>query len=119
MKTEDLTFEEKLNKLRKIHTYSDVDAKNQLKQWEDQMSRLRVVKEWLEHPNTIDLRNLAAAQLRNITAILSNDRDLPEVERKALFSAKEAHLAYLAALSQNPETEMETIENSLNYELET
>lgn len=111
------TFEEKMQVVKELHARSHPDAKKQLSDWEDQMSRLQTQEEWLKHPNTVELKELVIEQIAAIVSMLANDEGIDESDRKALFKLKKAHLTYLALLSIDPRGEMETIEKAIEQEL--
>lgn len=113
-----LSFEEKMKILNKIHAFSDDDAKKELKKWETKMSRLKPQKDWVKSPFTKELRDLAMEQIKNIMSVLSNDENLTEQDRKSLFAEKRAHMTYLAILSQDPMKEIKTLEESADFELD-
>lgn len=116
---EEKTFEEKVKILNKLHTGSHPDAKNLISQWEDKFARLSAQKDWLDHPNTKEVRDLAMEQIEAIEGILSDREDLSEADRKALFAQKKAHRVYLSVLSGNPLSEMKSIESSVDLELQS
>jgi hypothetical protein len=111
------TFEEKIKTLREIHSRSHPDAVQQISQWEDKFARLRARKDWLEHPNTMELRNLATEQIDIIVGILAEKEDLSDDDRKKLFAQKQAHLVYLTVLTDDPESEIKSVESSVDAEL--
>lgn len=112
-----LTFDDKIAVLQQMHRKSAPDARKQISDWNDEMERLTVTADWLEHPNTAELRELASGQIEAITTVLANDENLAEADRKALFAAKKAHLAYLAVLTYDPTPEIEAVEDKVNFEL--
>lgn len=109
------TFFDKVTSLKKQFMYSgDTDALVQVAQWEDKFARLQVQKEWVIHPNTIELKNLVAEQIKNIVSTLANKEDLTQEDRLRLFAEKKCHLLYLALLSDDPSSEMEMLEQKTN-----
>lgn len=111
------TFEDKIKILKQIHSRSHPDAVSQISQWEDRFARLTAKKEWLNHPNTVELRNLVSEQIDLIVGVLAEKEDLTELERNKLFAQKNAHMVYLTLLTENPDSEIKNIEQSVNVEL--
>lgn len=111
------TFEEKMKTLREIHARSHPEAIAQLSQWEDSFARLQATSEWLQHPNTTNLRKIAEEQIKMISDVLAEKEDLGESERKVLFAMKKAHLVYMAVLTENPDNQIKSIEQSVDAEL--
>lgn len=111
------TFEEKMKDLKEIHSGSHPEAVAQLEYWEDRYARLRAETEWLTHPNTQELYKLAIEQIKNIESILVEKEDLSDDERRRLYAEKKAHKVYVAVLSTNPQSEMKSIESSVDEEL--
>lgn len=112
-----LTFQDKINRLESMHKGSASVAREQISQWRDKMAELGAQKEWMSHPMTQKLAGIARDQIRHLTALLGNTEDIPDLDRKSLFAEKRAHFAYLSALSENPESEMATIERAVDAEL--
>ena len=115
--TERTDYNEKLKILRRIHTRSSAEARATLEKWGDELQRLETTKEWIEHPNTAELRETLTDQLDAIVSVLSNDPKLDDAERKAFFKTKDVILALLAVLSQDPESEAAAIRESIDEEL--
>jgi len=111
------TIEEKIKKLKKIHSKWHPDARTLISDWEEKLIRLQAKAEWLKHPNTVELRQIAMEQVDLINDILANKEDLVESERKTMFAMKKAHQVYLAVLISNPENEIKGIEQSVDAEL--
>lgn len=111
------TFQEKIEALRKAHAKSHPDSRAQIRSWENQMAELQVKKDWVDHPNTKAMKDLTLEQINRINGVLANDQKLEEAERKALFAEKNAHMSYLAFLSDDPASEMQSIEHAVNHEL--
>lgn len=111
-------FTDKIKRLKKLHAHSAEDAKQQIEQWETQMSRLKITQEWLNHPETKSLRNLTVSQLNAVVSRLANDAEMDDTTRAALFQVKSALLVYLAVLTNNPEEDMKEVESSVDFELE-
>ena len=112
-----MTFDEKLIKLKQIHARSHPDALSYIKQWESRFAQLQVTKDWLQHPITQKLRELATEQIDRIVSVLANSKDLAEADRKAMFEQKEAHLIYLTLLTEDPTSEIKSIESKVDAEL--
>ena len=117
MSEKQLTFDEKVIALKKMHKGSAPEALKQISGWEERMGQLEMEKAWLEHPNTQELRKVAIEQMTAIDKKLSSERDLPDAVREALFEVKDAHMYYLAVLTTNPESEILSIEASVDSEL--
>ena len=115
--TKDKPFEEKVKILKDMHAKSAPEALEQITQWEERFTMLKANKEWLDHPITKQLKELAEEQVAAVSALLSDKEDMSEIERKGLFALKKAHLVYLSVLTSNPESEMRSIEDSINDEL--
>ena len=113
-----MTFSEKMDVLKNMHSRSAPDAKKKIEEWEEQMGRLQMKRDWLNHPGTKALMHNAMEQVKSINDILSSDADIDEMDRKVYFKLKEAHLVYLATLSADPEAEMRSIEQGVDYELQ-
>ena len=111
------TFEEKMNELKNMHAGSHPDAINMLEHWEERYARLKAQTEWLSHPNTQELYKLAIEQIKTIDNILIEKEDLSDTERRQLYAEKKAHRVYVAVLSTNPQSEMKSIESSVDEEL--
>ena len=111
------TFDEKMSVLKKMHARSAPEALEQLKSWEEQMQRLQIKLDWYQHPATKELRELARTQIQAANDVLANKEDLTEEDRKAIIKMKNAHMVYLAVLSEDPEKEIQTIENFVENEL--
>ena len=112
-----MTFEDKVIALKKMHIKSHPDALRQIKGWENSMAKLEVQRDWIAHPNTQELRDVATEQLNAIKTELSTNRDLSEDRREALFEAQDAHMAYLAVLTVDPESEINSLESEIDNEL--
>lgn len=117
MSKQQLTFQEKMQELRKKNSRWDPDATRVMRGWESRMAELQVDRDWAAHPTTHNLKEIAVEQIQAINSRLSSDESLDDAERKALFAAKDAHMAYMAALSSDPVAEMEAIENAVDNEL--
>lgn len=113
----DIPFEDKVAKLRGAHRRSAPEAIAQVNAWSEQFARLKGQKEWLEHPNTQELRHLAVEQIELIDSILCNQENLSEPDRCKYFAMKKAHQVYLSTLTLDPSSEMKSIEESVNDEL--
>lgn len=114
----DMTFDEKLTQLKKIHARSHPEAKAQIAKWEDELARLKIDADWLKHPNTKQLKKTLSEQLDRIVGVLAGDDTLTETERKALFKAKDdVILPLLALLTKDPVAEMKVIENQVDENL--
>lgn len=111
---DNLSLEEKIAFLRKKH--KDPAALAQINDWESRLGRIQFDKDWLNHPNTNQLKEISIEEIERIDQILSNTRGLPEIERESLFAAKEAHMRYLDTLTGNLE-EAKTIERQVDYEM--
>lgn len=111
------SFEEKIEALRKQHLKSHPDALRQIQDWAFAFAQLRVQKDWIDHPNTLAMKEAVEDAIGRIDAVLVTNDKLEEVERKALFAEKRAHLSYLALLSEDPTDEMKSIEASVESEL--
>lgn len=114
---ENLTFEEKIKALKAMHRNSHPDALNQLLEWEKRFIILKATEEWQSHPITKELTALAKAELVRIGVVLATKEDLTDIERKRLFALRDAHMVYLALLAVDAQSEMKTIEQSINYEI--
>lgn len=110
-------FDTKIAKLKAIHAYSDTSAQKSISEWAERMARLRVEKDWLDHPNAEELRTLATEQIDNIVSVLSNKKDLTDAERQGLLREKDVHFMYLGVLTADPESEMKVIESQVTEEL--
>lgn len=113
----ELTLEEKLEVLTSMHKKSHPEAKQQIEKWKDDVERLVIDKEWISHPNTIDLRKTITEQVGRIMVVLSNDSELGEADRKALFKTKEALFVLLALLTRDPAAAIKEIEGQVAAEL--
>lgn len=111
------SFEEKVEILKKKTAHYHKDAKLQITQWEDEMARLTMQKDWVNHPDTKKLRAIAEEQISAIVSELSSNENLTDVERQAYFKLKNAHIAYLSVLTEDPTSEIETIEEAIANEL--
>ncbi len=112
------SFEEKIKTLKQIHARSSPDAINLVAQWEDRFARLQAQSEWLKHPNTMSLRNLVVEQIDLLVGILAEKEDMTELERARFFAQKQAHLIYLTVLTEDPDSQIKTIEAAVENELE-
>lgn len=110
-------FEEKMSELKNKHAGSHPEAIRMLEHWEERYVKLKAQTEWLEHANTRELYNLAVEQIKNIESILVEKEDLSDDERRRLYAEKKAHKVYVAVLSTNPQSEMKSIESSVDEEL--
>lgn len=111
------TFEEKMKILKEMHSRSHPEAIAQIMDWEEKFARLQANLEWLGHPNTKELAQLAVEQISLINNSLANGEALSDVDRNKLFAQKNAHMVYLAVLSNDPQSEMRSIESSVDAEL--
>ena len=116
---EPLTFDEKISKLKKLHSVWDPDAKKMIEGWQEAVGNLKFKKGWLELKPTIALRDLAAQQISAISSRLAGEPDLDEIERKLLFKLKDAHTVYLAVLTDDPADQIQQIEGMVDENLET
>lgn len=112
-----LSFEQKLTVLKRMHARSAPEAKMQIMKWDDELSRLRMQGDWLKHPNTKELRQILAEQLDRIVSVLANDETLLDVDRKAYFRTKDVVFSLLAVLTSDPESQMKAIEDQVDKEL--
>ncbi len=110
-------IEAKIDRLKKIHARSAPEAKRQIEEWEEKMVRLKAQKEWLEHPNTRQVVELCVEQIESIDAVLTNDENLSEMDRRAMFREKNAHQSYLSALTADPTSAIASIEDAVDHEL--
>lgn len=113
----ELTLHEKIEKLKAQHTTSHSDAKQLIESWENRLAELETTKDWLQHPITQRLRELAEEQIQYISHLLASDENLSEPDRRALFREKQAHFVYLALMQTDPNGEIKAIEENINYEL--
>lgn len=114
---EDLTFEEKIKRLRERHAHSHIDARQQISKWEEDYAILKAQADWISHPTTVKLLEIASEQIKNISVILHTNEKLSDLERANLFAQKKAHLVYVAILSEKPEEQLKTIEDLVISEL--
>lgn len=114
-----LSFSDKIVAIKQKLTGSGAseDALHQVRSWEDRMSKLKVQQDWLQHPCTKELARIALEQVKGITSTLGNNENIPEMERGILFAEKKAHFTYLAVLTENPESEIDSLEKRVNEEL--
>lgn len=113
-----MTFDEKIEQLKRIHSKSAPEALEQIRSWEEKMVRLNAQKEWLNHPSTAYLRQVCVDQIININYKLISDSILSEIDRKALLAERGAHIVYLATLTEYPDQEIKAIEKAVNNELQ-
>lgn len=116
-KVGDLTYEDKLSVLKKMHSNWHPEAKEQLEKWGDELSRLKLEDDWLKHPSANDLRFTLSEQLQRIDSVLSNDQSLTEIDRKVHFKSKEFILQLLAVVTRDPESEMKSIQEQIDENL--
>lgn len=112
-----MTFEDKMIALKRMHKDSNHDSLRKIKEWESRMGNLEVQRDWLAHPNTQELRDIALNQTQAIKHELSTNRDLTNERREGLFEAQELHLAYLAVLTVDPASEISSLESEVDFEL--
>jgi hypothetical protein len=112
-----LTFEQKIQTLKKIHASSAPEALEQIFSWEERMSYLKIKDDWLKHPDTIQLKEMISDQIRNIVSVLATKEDLDEIKRQALFELKKFLMPLLALLSDDPTSEIRAIEESVEFEI--
>lgn len=113
-----LPFEEKLNVLEKIHSRSHQEAKDQISKWKDELARLKIEENWLQHPNTILIKATLTDQYNRIVSILAGDESLSESDRKVYFKTKnDVILPLLAVFMMDPESEMRALENQVDDNL--
>ena len=113
-----ITTEEKIAFLYKYHSHSHPEAREQLRTWDERLSRLNIDKKWLAHPNTRELRVLIMEKINNIVSVLANNENLNEAERKAFFKDKKSMVGRLAVLTDDPEKEIENIKSAVDHEAE-
>lgn len=111
------TLDEKIKALKKKTKGYNPEAIAIVDEWEDKYARLNAQAEWIEHPNTKELLALALEQIASIDSLLSEKEDITMDDRMKLFALKKAHLVYVSVLSANPESEIKSIESSVDYEL--
>lgn len=112
-----LTFDQKISIIKKRLNTTAPDALTQIAGWQDRMKNLQVTADWIAHPNTKALAALALEQIKGITATLGNNPHLTDAERNLLFAEKQAHFTYLAMLTADPASEIDTIEKQVSDEL--
>lgn len=112
------TYEEKLSDLKRIHSLSSPEARQQIDKWQDEIARLNLTAEWLAHPDTLAMRKVLTDQLERIVSVLANDPTLTEAKRLAYFEAKGVIFNLLAIFEVDPVEEMKTIKNTIDFELE-
>lgn len=113
----ELTYDDKIAALKKMHQGSHPEAKAQIDKWGDELSRLKLESDWLNHPNTQSLRVTLTEQLQRIVSVLADDETLKEEDRKVYFKSKEVIYALLALVSRDPEQEMKSIQQQIDSEL--
>lgn len=112
-----VTIEEKIQRLKNMHAGSHPDALAQIRNWESRFAQLKITKDWLKHPITIELREMVIEKIEQAVQVLANTEDLSEVERRAIFEQKKAHLVYLAILTADVDGEIKAIERLVETEV--
>lgn len=113
----DMTYEEKIAALKKMHAHWAPESRDQIDKWADEISRLRFEAQWIQHPNTKQLRTVLTSQLDRITTLLSTDETVKDDERRLLFRQKDIILSLLAVLTTDPEKELQVIGRELDVNL--
>lgn len=115
--TKDISIEEKLAWLKNANRYSADDFKDKLNSWEDKITKLRITNDWLNHPNTKELKNILEEQIRMINSILANEEKISNEERLAWIKVKGIVYLLLSPMLINTEKELEHLEKLINYEI--
>lgn len=113
-----MTFDENIKKLKEKHARSKPETRERISRWEENMAHLKATKDWINHPNTRHLAQLCSEQIESINDTLANDEKIDQETRLALFKTKNAHITYLAVLTESPDSEIKSIENKVDYELQ-
>ncbi len=109
------TIEEKLNKMN-LAGYSQRDL-DTIADWKRNLMDLRVDEDYLNHPTSKKLAEIARQEILRIEEILKNNEDIPEVERKALFREKKAHKIYYDFLNRNVSQIKQQLETDISNSL--
>ena len=113
----DTSIEEKLAWLKNANRYSAEDFKATLNDWEDRITKLRITGDWLNHPNTKELRTILEEQIGKINSILANDEKISNEERLAWIKVKGIVYLLLSPMLINTDKELEHLEKLINYEI--
>jgi hypothetical protein len=112
-----LTTQQKLDQLKTIYTNSSQQAKEQIYQWEDEFVALKVKQDWLNHPNTKEIRDRLEAHINNINNVLMNEYNLPDDERKNFIKVKLLAQSILTVIGGDVEQQIINLDNKLNNEI--
>lgn len=86
----------KLADLRKAIVGPREEDVEDLRTWERGIKKMRMAKEWLDHPVTKEVYAQLTRQLVEISTRLSTEGDMPEEERRRIFEVKKAYLWLLS-----------------------
>ena len=112
-----LTTKQKIDKLRAIYANSSEQAKEQIYQWEDEFIALKVKQDWLDHPNTKEIRDRLETHINNINNVLMTDYNLTETDRKVLIKIKLLAQSILTVIGGDVEQQIINLDNKLNNEI--
>jgi len=115
-----MDIEEKLAQINSKE-YAALD-RAMIEGWRAQVSALSVEKDFVKHPYVQQLAQLVKREIKRISNLLANDRDLVlnptrSNERASLFALKEAHEFYLSIFSREPDKILHSIEMAVDLEL--
>lgn len=106
------TIEEKLNKMNLAgYDQRDLDT---IATWKNDLMNLRVDEDYLKHPTSKKIADIARQEILRIDEMLKNKEDMPEVERKSLFKEKKAHKMYYDFLSRNVSQLKQQLESDIS-----
>ena len=90
-----------------------------MKEWNDELMKLRADESFFNHPVTKQLAGIAQEMIDSIKEKLSSDETLSEIERQQLFAYKRAHEMYLSYFSHDPSEAIASLEKKVDNELRT
>lgn len=83
-----------------------------LSQWEKNLKKHEMFDRWAQHPVTVEVFKELEGMLATMTARLSTEEGMTEVERQAIFKAKPA-LLFLLTIPQQHTVSREQLEKTI------
>lgn len=112
-------LEDKLNKLdEKFSSGYDESARETVKKWRDDLTELVLRSEYSSLPITKKLIGGLKEMRKNIDFKLANDRKILELDRAAMFEAKDVITWFLTILDVDFGKEVKSIETQVDFELD-